>query len=218
LALSGDGKLLASGGRQATFLDLAGNRQATVLLDRPTTCVAFSPDGRTLVCGADVGKVILWDVATSKQRAVCEGHTNWVLAAAFAPDGLTLATTSADSTIRLWDPVTGRRRATLMGHKGPVTSVAYSPDGRMLASACVWQREIRSPGGKITETKGTQIKVLEVATHGERLTFDYEEADAMFMLRCCLQFTSDGRSLMGMVNRLEGDIKWWDLAKLALTR
>src|SRR5690349_19070705 len=44
--------------------------------------VAFSPDGKTLASGGGFagtpGDIRLWDVATGKERATLQGHTNGV--------------------------------------------------------------------------------------------------------------------------------------------
>ena len=55
------------------------------------SCLAFSPDGRTLASGSYDRTVKLWDVATRRLKTTLSGHTNWVFSVAFAPDGASLA-------------------------------------------------------------------------------------------------------------------------------
>ena len=40
-----------------------------------SSCVAFSPDGKSLVASRGAGIVHLWDLATGKELAAFKGHT-----------------------------------------------------------------------------------------------------------------------------------------------
>ncbi len=97
------------------------------------TCLAFSPDGKTLVSSSGDSEIIFWDIPTAQRRySLTTQHIEAVSSVAFSPDGKTLASGSYDQTLRLWDPHTGERKAVLQ-YPDYVTSVAFSPDGRTLA-------------------------------------------------------------------------------------
>ena len=62
-----------------------------------------------LASGGDDGTVRIWDPATGEQRAMLEGHQDWVnavcpLTVAGQP---LLASGGDDRTVRIWDPVHG---------------------------------------------------------------------------------------------------------------
>jgi WD40 repeat protein len=100
--------------------------------------VAFSPDGKLLAAGGDLGKevneIILWDVAKGEQRAALTGHRGMVRQVVFSHDGKLLASAGDDEELKLWDVKTLQEVRSLKGHKDSLTSVAFSPDDSMLAS------------------------------------------------------------------------------------
>ncbi|QFY09489.1 hypothetical protein GBF35_25120 [Nonomuraea phyllanthi] len=148
VAVSADGNLLATAGRDGTarlwritdrhrpepLAVLAGHRENV-------NAAAFSPDGRRLATAGWDHTARLWDVTDPRRPSLLAvlPHGDDVNAVAFSPDGRTLASASTDKTVRLWN-VSGRHAAdpvplaTLTGHTEAVVSVAFSPDGRTLAT------------------------------------------------------------------------------------
>lgn len=99
------------------------------------SCLAFSPDGRTLASGSNDTTVILWNVPAFQPRAVLRGHNRAVRTIAFSPDGARLASGGADGSLFIWDVARGVQVESLIGHAvrpNPVNTLAYSPDRQWL--------------------------------------------------------------------------------------
>lgn len=67
------------------------------------TCLAFSPDGRTLLLGTDRGRVWFRSFASRTDKATLEAHVGWVKSLAVTADGKTLVTGGNDGFVRAWD-------------------------------------------------------------------------------------------------------------------
>jgi WD40 repeat protein len=150
LAVSPDGKTLASGGEDQTIKlwDVATGQLRTTLRGHtvPIHGLSFSPRGDLLAsCGhrdfRPPGEVKLWDLTAGKERAtLVEGGRPGIGGLAFSPDGKTLAVGGGErdpgkGIVQLWDACTGRFRRDLHGFPGTwVHSVAFAPDGRTLAA------------------------------------------------------------------------------------
>ena len=139
VALSPDGKLLASGGGdtrggELKLWDVATGKEVATLpgYSNSLYSLAFSPDGKLLASGGIEAQVMLWDVAARKHRATLRGHTDWVHQLAFSPDGSRLASADPKQVI-VWD-VTAEKEISSFTRQVGARSMAFSPDMKVLAS------------------------------------------------------------------------------------
>ena len=172
VALSRDGKRIATGSARIQLLDAATGEEVGFLsVPEAPTSLTFGPDGHRLLVAysgrqGSVNGAELWDIRASTRIADLPGHTWLVAATAFRSDGAQCATASWDRTLRLWSTSTGALESVLEGHTARVFGVAYSPDGERLASGSedttvrLW--DPRS-GREMAVFNGHQSRVDEVA-------------------------------------------------------
>jgi len=184
--------------------ELATGKQLAALKgDRrsPPTCLAFSPDGKTLAVGRGnlrdaAGVVEVWQLDTGTLRATYRGHAGGVTALAFSPDSKLLATGSLDKTVVLWDTATGQERTrSLMVPALVAWSLAFAPDGNTLAIATGPDDfRLRQPG---------DIKLWDVATETVRATLRGHRRAATSIV-----FSPDGKSLIS--GSADTTVRFWD--------
>jgi WD40 repeat protein len=125
------------------------------------TSVAFSPDGRQVVSGSRDRTVRIWDVQSTKQITLLQGHHGPVLSVSFSPDGAFVASGSRDRTIRFWDMQTLPLSVDLPDdpNSEPTHALVISLNGARLVSTAgkfgrVWDMQT-----------GQEVAILDGHTH-----------------------------------------------------
>lgn len=93
--------------------------------------LAFTPDGKSLLCVGHGKEVRSWDLATGKVRSLPIQHRRRIDAMALGADGNTLATASSDGEVKVWDLKAGKE--TSSWKVLDVADLTLSADGKVLA-------------------------------------------------------------------------------------
>ncbi len=110
LAFSPDSQVLASsslGDFGIRFWNVETGKARESLIAAPgtatITCLAYSPDGFTLISGNEHGTVSFWNLASHRQKTPLNAHQGWVKSFALSADGKTLATGGNDGFVKIWN-------------------------------------------------------------------------------------------------------------------
>ncbi len=176
---SADGKIIAAAdGRGVTLWDAFTGKW---LHDWGHTSnvgvLAFTPDGKTLLTGANGNDRFLhsWDPFTGRPRGKWKGHEGGIRALLVTADGKHAISTGQDGTIRLWEVASGKEIGRIGEGKGPAGAADLSPEGKLLAtwigeSIQLWdlasRQKVRSFG---KETVFNQVFHLAFSPDGTKL-------------------------------------------------
>ena len=208
LALSPDGKTLATAARQGLRLWNAQDGQA---LHRPemskqeSVAVCFSPDGK-LVASGDSSCVVLWEVVTGKVARTLSGYKGELSSLLFSSDGRTLYTASYDKMIRAWDVRTGQLLGQIEGHTGWIWSLDLRADQRQLVSGSVdgqikvWSTLALRGSDKHVSAK---IPVVDVEQRWKELA----HPEASVALRAVWELASDPAQALPLLRAKLADVR-----------
>ncbi|MBW4493569.1 MAG: hypothetical protein KME26_10895 [Oscillatoria princeps RMCB-10] len=205
LAISSDGKLLASGCyKNIKLWDLeTGELLHTLAMHSEAMAVssiAISPDGETLACAnADIE---IWSLRTRQQIRTLETAC-WASAVAISPDGKILVSGGEDpvdetGSIEIWDLQKGEILQDL--YPDAVYAVAISADGQILASA---GRKARAESTENKEEAGLiQVRRLDTRELLHALVEPSGKVSSVAV-------SPDGQVLASGCQ--DGSVKLWDL-------
>lgn len=198
VAVSADGKLIASGGDEGNVIvwqqGAAGYAAGpTREMDPnsehagPVLALALSPDGKRVASGNMYGKLVVWDHTTNKDVfPTVKAHDGNINQIRFFPDGKTFVTASTDQKLKIWDAATGKEKATLSGPKYAVRGLAISADGKQLFSCdtnggvTAWNLKTTKPA-KTYEVAKAECNALAFAPDGKSLAAGYGDGAVVFV-------------------------------------
>jgi len=132
LAFAPDGKTLAVGTNAIWLLDVASGRDVRSFgSHRGGIYATATSDGKTAYTAGDEGSVVIWDLATGRERGRLAGYDQRITSIAILDGGRRLLT----SGVHLWDLTTKKDLRSIHAPyaNGARAPLALSPDERTLA-------------------------------------------------------------------------------------
>jgi WD40 repeat protein len=96
--------------------------------------MVVASDGASVFLGMQSGKILIIDIAGTREKSELSGHTDIVSALSIDPTGQYIASASWDRTIRIWSLNDNSKVASGKLVTG-IASISWSPDGARIYSA-----------------------------------------------------------------------------------
>lgn len=135
-AISPDGHFLAcSDSNKVELWQINSNEAPSALANQDmrgrVSVIAFSPDGKVLAAGDELGTVRIWNVVNRQELATFMGHKDRVTALAFSADSRTLASggDARDGAVKLYGLSALRELLTLTHEPSPTSEVHAGQGG-----------------------------------------------------------------------------------------
>jgi WD40 repeat protein len=138
--------------------------------------LVYSADGKMLAASSSDGRIVIWDVATGKERLSIMAHPENIDSVfrsspsiAFGEGGLSLFSASTDRTLRVWDTTTGRERGRLSA-PSPIYSMSVGKQGQTLVTgqadtaALVWDADFLSHSRHEEHVTSRSVISINVST------------------------------------------------------
>lgn len=112
--------------------------KATLEIQDGGTKFVFAPDSKTLISGSGYRAtfIILWDLASGKEKQRFDAKDTYVTTLAITRDGKVLASGHNNGWIHFWDLETGKETGKWEAHpQVRITSLDFAPDGKTLAAS-----------------------------------------------------------------------------------
>jgi WD40 repeat protein len=100
------------------------------------TDLMFSPDGKTLAVGFNLGEIRLYRTSDGSRLRTIKAFNDFVTSMAYSPDGryIIADSTSFDSNSYVFNASSGAKTATLSTESWEPGFVSFSPDGKLAAA------------------------------------------------------------------------------------
>lgn len=181
VAVSPDGKLLASGGAGRVvrvWRFLSARLLDELRVESSVLSISWSSDSQKVVIATSDNSMTIWNITTD-HRFKLNGDAESVNCVAWSPDGRRIATAASAGAIEIWNARSGQLVYLLAGHNGRVSSIAWSPDSKKLVSggsdmvAIMWDAEtgvlLRTLGRKRITRHKNAVTSLAWSPDGSRI-------------------------------------------------
>ena len=139
-------------------------------------CLAFSPDGETIVSGDIYGVCTVWNYKTGQRVSTLQAGRENITSLSYSPCGGAILISSTDSMVRIWD-LDMHTCQELKGHDGPVRSATYSTHGDYIMSI-EWEYTVKFWRENIRECiKTDQFARIVNPVGNSTQFFLYEKSD-----------------------------------------